>query len=172
MKLLRVIPAILGMVSVAGGLQAAESANSGRTVVIFDHPEKFTDVRDRDEPSDAGQAGILAEIKRYIVYDASSRLPAGDTLTITFTDIKLAGDFEPWHGPLQSDIRYIRDIYPPAYKFSYVVTDAAGNTVKKGAVDFRDLDFNLRLTIDNGDPLHYEKAYLDEWIRSVTHDLK
>ncbi len=170
MKLLRVIPVAFALVGAAGGLQAAQ--NLGTVVVNFDHPEKFTDIKDREDPTDSGQANILNELKRTIVDIGAPRLAPGETLSITFTDIKLAGSFEPWHGPARSDIRYVRDIYPPAYKFSYSITDAAGKVVRQGSVDYHDLNFQTRLSLDQNDPLHYEKSYLDDWTREATHGLK
>jgi hypothetical protein len=171
MKLLRVIPAMIALAGVAGGLRAAPK-EGGTVVVTFDHPEKFTDIKDREDPTDAGEAGILKEIKTYLVDDAGPRLPAGATLSITFTDIRLAGSFEPWHGPERSEIRYVRDIYPPFYRFSFVITDGAGKVLRQGKIDHTDLDFQTRLVLDTNDPLHYEKAYLDEWVRDATHGLR
>ena len=40
-------------------------------------------------------------------------VPEGDKLTITFTDIDLAGDFEPWRGPQWDEVRIVKAIYPP-----------------------------------------------------------
>src|SRR5579885_338988 len=44
---------------------------------------------------------------------ADAVLPPGDRLDVTIDDIKLAGDFEPWHGPDAQDIRFMKDLYPP-----------------------------------------------------------
>ena len=48
-----------------------------------------------------------------VVKRANEVLPAGQTLTVTFTDIDLAGDFEPWRGGQAMDIRIVKDVYPP-----------------------------------------------------------
>ena len=155
----------------ACALHAADTPKAARTEVIFVHPENFTDVKDGDLPSDRGRDAILARIRDYLVERTDTLLPVGDRLTITFTDIDLAGDFEPWRGLRWSDVRVVKSIYPPAFKFSYSVTDAAGRVVKQGAEDIRDLNFQTRMTIDASDSLHYEKDILDDWARSTLRDL-
>ena len=93
MKILRLMPIALGM-ALVGNVHAADiAALPARTAVVFDHPENFTDVKDRDLPSDSGRDEILSRISTFMVSRATPLLPAGDSLQITFTDIDLAGDF-------------------------------------------------------------------------------
>jgi hypothetical protein len=172
MKTLRLFSTMLGLAS-ASALHAADSPrDAARTDVIFDHPEKFTDVKDSDFPTDKGRDEILSRIRNYLVYRTASLVPEGDRLTITFTDIDLAGDFEPWRGPQWSDVRIVKAIYPPAFKFSYSVTDASGRVVKQGTEDIRDINFQTRVTLDTNDSLRYEKDILDDWARSTLRDLR
>lgn len=172
MKTLRLFSTALGLTA-ACALHAADTAKAApRTDVIFDHPENFTDVKDADFPTDKGRDAILATIRGYLVQRTASLVPDGDSLTITFTDIHLAGSFEPWHGPQWSDVRIIKPIYPPAFKFSYSVTDSSGRVVKQGNENIRDLDFQNRITVDPSDPLHYEKDILGDWARSALRDLR
>ena len=94
-------------------------------------------------------------------------IPAGRKLTMTFTDIDLAGEYEPWRGGQWSDVRIIKDIYSPRFVFSYKLTDAAGAVLKEDKVDLRDLTFMMRVTISRNEPLRFEKDILADWIRSV-----
>jgi hypothetical protein len=159
--------ALLGLAAPLA-LSAAEVTKApARTQVVFEKPETFTDVKDGDFGTDKGRDGILDEIKTFIVDRAERALPAGQKLVVTFTDIDLAGDYEPWRGPQFSDVRIVKSIYPPRFKFSYKVTDAAGKTVKEGNEDIRDLAFDMRLTIDRQDPLRFEKDILRDWISST-----
>jgi hypothetical protein len=172
MKTLRLFSTALGLAA-ACALHASDTAKPApRTEVIFNHPENFTDVKDSEFATDKGRDAILARIREHLVERTASLLPEGDRLTITFTDIDLAGDYEPWRGPQWSDVRIIKDIYPPAFKFSYAVTDASGRVVKQGSEDIRDLNFQMRATIDTSDPLRYEKDILDDWARSTLRDLR
>ena len=150
-------------------LRAAEAAKaSARTDVVFEQPEKFTDVKDSDFGTDKGRDAILERLREYLVERADKALPAGQKLVITFTDIDLAGEYEPWRGPQFSDVRIVKSIYPPRLNFSYKITDAAGKTVKEGKEDLRDLAFEMRLTSDRQDTLRYEKDILRDWIGTVT----
>jgi hypothetical protein len=159
--------------ALVGNVHAADiAALPARTEVVFDHPENFTDVKDRDLPSDSGRDEILSRISTFMVSRATPLLPAGDSLKITFTDIDLAGDFEPWHGPQWSDVRIVKEIYPPAFKFSWVVTDVSGRVVKQGKEDIRDLNFQTRVVLDTSDTLRYEKDILGDWTNSTLRGLK
>jgi len=172
MKTLRLFSAAFGLLA-AGALGAANAAVAApRTEVVFNHPENFTDVRDRQSPTDKGRDYILSQLRDHLV-DVTARLvPDGDKLTVTFSDIKLAGDFEPWRGPQWDDVRIIKDIYIPFFKFTYSVTDPSGRVVKSGTENIQDMDFQMRVTLDTSDPLRYEKQILDDWARGTLRDLR
>ncbi|MFT3790177.1 MAG: DUF3016 domain-containing protein [Rudaea sp.] len=92
-------------------------------------------------------------------------LPPGQKLDVTFEDIKLAGDFEPWHGPEAHDVRFMKDIYPPRATLRFKLTDASGATIREGERKLTDLAYLQRTTIiDSNDPLSYDKRLLDDWI--------
>lgn len=167
----KTVSALLGAALLATGAFAAsndQSANSARVDVQFDHPENFTDLKDAYMPSDKGQQAYMEMFRDYIQERAARRLPEGQKLTITFTDIDMAGDFEPWRGPSAQDVRIVKSIYVPRLKFNYRITDAGGGVVKDGSANLTDLSFqqNLSNAIDTSDPLRYEKRLLDDWMRS------
>jgi hypothetical protein len=168
--MLRLLSSILGLAG-AGALHAADNPAS-RTEVVFDHPEKFTDVKDSYSPTEKGQAAILADIRNFLVSRTESLIPEGYKLKITFTDIDLAGDFEPWRGAQYDNVRIVKAIYAPAFKFTYAVTDPSGKVVRQGSENIRDLNFQVRVTINLSDPLRYEKDILDDWARSTLKGLK
>jgi hypothetical protein len=170
MKTLRLLPLILAMAVAANAADLASP--SARTVVVFDHPENFTDVKDSNNPTDRGRNAILDELRNHLASRATPLLRAGETLTVTFTDIDLAGEFEPQRGPGWDDVRIVKDIYPPDLKFTYAVTDMAGAVVKQGSENIRDMNFQTRLVMDINDPLRYEKDILNDWARSTLKDLK
>ncbi len=175
MKSLRLLPVFLGLA--AGCALPADTASKAapRTTVIFDHPENFTDIKDGYVPSDKGRDAILSRIREFLVSRADLLLPEGYRMTVTFSDIDLAGDYEPWHGARWEDVRIIKSVYPPALRFTYSVADPSGKVVKEGSEDLRDLAFQMRLlspydsSIDN---LAYEKDILNDWARSTLRGLK
>ncbi len=152
------------------GTAAAYAANTKvpttRVEVNFTEPEKFTDVKDSSFGTEKGRDATLEEFRDFISNRADKLLPKGDKLTVTFEDIDLAGEYEPWRGPRLDDVRIVKDIYPPRMKFTYKVTNASGAVVKEGEKSLSDLAFMMRLTIDRQDPLRYEKDMLNEWMQA------
>ncbi|HMD62180.1 MAG TPA: DUF3016 domain-containing protein [Opitutaceae bacterium] len=170
MRILRLFSPMLGLL--AAGLLHGADQPAPRTEVIFDHPEKFTDVKDAAIPTEKGRDATLASIRDFLVRETAPMIPEGYKLRVTFTDIDLAGDFEPWHGARFDDVRFIKSIYPPAFKFTYSVTDPAGKVVREGSEDIRDLTFQMRIRLDSSDPLGYEKDVLTDWAHSNLRGLK
>jgi hypothetical protein len=171
MKTLRLFSALLGLVA-ACSLHAADAKTASRTEVLFDHPENFTDVKDSIVPSDKGRDAILSQFRTFLQDKADPRLPEGYTLKIVFTDIDLAGEFEPQRGAQWEDVRIVKAIYPPAFKFTYSVMDPSGRVVKQGTENIRDTTFDTRITVNREDSLHYEKDILDDWVHQNLRNLK
>lgn len=154
--------------ALAGSLRAAPAHDPATSPVEVNYvnPDKFTDVKDAYMPTDKGQAAILDDLKSYIVDRASHRLAEGQHLTIDFTDIDLAGQFEPWHGPDAQDIRVIKDIYPPRMKLHFKLTDAGGAVIKEGDRRLFDNTYTMNInTVGRSDPRFYDKELINDWIR-------
>jgi hypothetical protein len=156
-----------GVLLAATPLIASAAPADKRVEVIFDHPDKFTDVKGDSMDSSSGREDMLGQIRDFLETRGSALLPAGQKLTLTFTDIDLAGDYEPWHTGAMRDARVVKDIYPPRFVFTYKLTDASGAVVKEDKVNLTDLSFMSRVTIDRNDTLHFEKDMLADWMRSV-----
>src|ERR1019366_4123987 len=159
--------AVLGWpaAGMACAADAAAKTADARAEVTFVQPEKFADVRDAYTPSEMGRNGILDLLRDYIVSRANYYVPEGQKLTISFTDIDLAGDFEPWRGSQGMDIRVVKDIYPPKMDFDFKLTDADGKVLKEGKRQLRDLMFMSKLNLNTNDALHFEKTLLDDWFQ-------
>jgi len=142
---------------------SVSGASDGRVQVMFENSAKYTDVRSTYQGS--ADQGYLDELQRYIDRMARTYLPDGLHLMVRFNDIDMAGDFEPWR-PQATDVRIVKDIYVPRLKFSYTISDAAGNVVSEGEENLTDLTFQTRVRIDTHDPLFYEKSLLDDWMRA------
>ena len=81
---------------------------------------------------DYERTAYLDMIRDHLLEQAKYYVPDGHSLAVTFTDIDMAGDFEPWRGPRFDDIRIVKDIYPPRINLNFRLTDAEGNVVKEG----------------------------------------
>jgi hypothetical protein len=156
---------MLGLLPVLS-VGAAPTQTLARAEVNFFEPQKFTDVRD-SYMGDFERTTYLDSIRDHLLQQAKYYVPDGHTLNVTVTDVDMAGDFEPWRGPRFDDIRIVKDIYPPRINLAFRLTDAAGNVVKEGRRELRDLSFMMKITMSfRDDPVRHEKALLDDWLRA------
>jgi hypothetical protein len=147
---------------------ATDAGKGGGTVQVnFQDPEHFTDMR-RTFPGQGADEGYLNELRDYIQRIGSARLPAGDTLTVTITDVDMAGEFEPQRGPQFNDVRIVKSIYPPRINLTYRLTDTTGAVRSEGERQLRDQAFEWTGSpIMRDEPLRYEKALLDRFLSDV-----
>lgn len=145
----------------------AKEDKYARVTIVYQNPLEFTDFKDRYHSTERMVAGLEGEFNRYLKRTADGFLPEGQSLTITFTDIDMAGDFEPWRGPNAHDIRIIKPIYPPRIKFTYAVTDASGAVVQEGEERLSDLSFQTTLGINRNDVFFYEQELMRSWLRKL-----
>lgn len=148
------------------------AADPPKAVVNFDNWKNYTDIKDQIDPTDSGERAILDQLKQALVLDAKTEVPDGDTLTITFQDIHLAGMFEPWRGPKWDETRVVAPIYPPSFRFTWSLTDPSGKVIRQGKEDMTDEDFSIRATIDPNEPLHFEKDILKDWMHRALLSVK
>jgi len=108
----------------------------------------------------------LVNLAKHLRYRAERVLPSNDHLAVTFTNVQLAGTYEPWRGPRWDDVRIIKNQYPPRIDLKFTLTDAHGAVVKQGERKLRDPAFMQRGILNETDPLRFEKRMLDDWLRS------
>ncbi len=138
----------------------------GPVQVQWNDPAAFTELRHSHNRWEARRGDWVVKLAEHLRKRAASQLPEGQQLAVTITDIKRAGDFEPWHGPQLDDVRFMRDIYPPRIRLQFTLTDAQGQVLDQGErklVDNAYLHGGGRLS--DSDPLRYEKRLLDDWLR-------
>jgi hypothetical protein len=167
MKTLRMLLCSLSGLTAVLSLHAATAPKpDDRTEIVFFEREKFTDVKDGLSDTPKGRDAILDQIKDYIIGQAKKYVAEDQKLTVTITDVDLAGDFEPERSPRLQDVRIIRDIYPPKINLTFKLTAADGNELKHGTRELTDVMFMNNLTFNSNDPLRYEKNLLDDWLRA------
>lgn len=151
----------------AGCAAVPRNAADSRVQVDWTDPQAFADVRENPGASVGRQRPEewLPLLARHLRNRADALLPQGEHLAVTFTDIKRAGSYEPWRGPQWNDVRVVKDIYPPRIDLRFKLTDASGKVLGEGERKLTDPGYLTRGTIDNDDPLRYEKRMLDEWLR-------
>ncbi len=140
----------------------AEDAKRENVSVTFHESEKFTDVRS----SFSGETDkhYLDTLAKHLKKSAQSHLAPGQKLEVTFTDIDLAGDFNPTNVRAQ-DVRIIKDIFMPRQKLTFRLLDEQGQVIKEGERRLTDLNFmNNTGLIGRNEPLFHDKALLSDWL--------
>lgn len=141
-------------------------SGEGPVQVNWTDPAQFTEIRASNNRFEAERDNWVQQLAQYVRTSAGKQLQPGQQLAVTFTDIKRAGDYEPWHGPRGNDIRILRDVYPPRITLTYTLKDAQGRVLGEGERKLVDNGYlhNIGMQSDT-DPLRYEKRLLDDWVR-------
>ncbi len=135
--------------------------------VQWTDPAQFTELRQSNNRWEAQRGDWVTSLAEHLRKSATRQLPPGQKLDVTITDIKRAGDFEPWHGAQLDDVRFMRDIYPPRISLQFTLSDANGHVLDQGERKLSDIAYlmNSGLLRNDTDPLRYEKRLLDNWLR-------
>ncbi|HEY6894615.1 MAG TPA: DUF3016 domain-containing protein [Rhodanobacteraceae bacterium] len=150
------------------GAAAPPAGTDARVQIDWTKPENFSEEKTysgtglgRQNPDE-----WLGDLASHLRYRAERVLPEDQHLKVTFTNVQLAGTYEPWRGPRWDDVRVIKNIYPPRIDLKFTLTDASGAVVKEGERQLRDPAFMQRGALNSTDPLRFEKRMLDDWLRS------
>lgn len=163
-----IFPAFVLAASLMGAAcfaQAGEAkGNSARVSVEWTDPAQFTEVRYGHQFRQPTPEVWLGELRKTLVRRADSALPPGQHLAVTITDVKLAGQFEPWHGPDYTDVRIVKSIYPPRIDLTFNLTAADGQVIASGERKLRDPAFLDRGSVNAIEPYRFEKRLLKDWV--------
>lgn len=131
---------------------------AGVTVRFID-PRSYTDA---GSPTDGSRDATLAELRVYLENLGRIFLRPDQNLRIDILNVDLAGRDEIWRRSL-SEVRVMRDITPPSFKFRYVLTEN-GKRTRSGEDELTDLFYQMNASA-RGRRHGYEKALLDDWFR-------
>lgn len=138
----------------------------GPVSVQWTDPAQFSDIRLSGNRREARRGNWVRDIAEYLRKRATARLPQGDRLEVTITNIDRAGDYEPWRGMQRDSIRYMRDVYPPRIDLDFKLVGADGSIRAQGSRKLADISYLMRSTrIGDTDSLRYEKQLIDDWLR-------
>lgn len=138
------------------GVMALPAQARGLAEVHYVQPEQFTDAGFGVLARERTQALLTAQIEAL-----ARRLPDGQRLRITFTDVDLAGEIDVF-GP--HGLR-VMGLVPDAPRLSlrFELTQG-GQVVARGEEQLRDLSYLIRRTgLDARTDLPYENRLLTEW---------
>lgn len=139
-------------------LLCAGLAQAGMVQVSFDHPERYADAGTLREAE-----GVRQVIDQHLQALGRTKLPAGQTLKVTVTDIDLAGEIHPWMGPLH-DVRIMgRGVDWPVIELQYTLSEGE-RVLVQGSERVADMAYLLRSTSHRfNDRLPYEQRMLSAW---------
>ncbi|MEM7601857.1 MAG: DUF3016 domain-containing protein [Verrucomicrobiota bacterium] len=142
------------------------SLASAGLVTKYNNVSSFTDFRYSERSPASTQKAFDYQIKRQ--RSLTGWIGNNRTLEITFTDVDLAGRYEPFNFRGGSNPRVIRDLYPPRLKFNYVLKDASGRKIRSGSANISDNTFLLGARRNlGGRPFYYEFELLRDWMRKT-----
>ncbi|MCV2884786.1 DUF3016 domain-containing protein [Aestuariibacter sp. AA17] len=151
---------------------AAKATDEIQNVEInWQNPEKYTDIDGANESNKRFRERTIKQLTSHIS-DLAATLPDGQSLTITVTDVDLAGQVWPASfvgmGNSGSEIRLIKDVYIPRMELHYTLHDNTGAVVMEDDVKLKDMAFNHKLNrYFDDESLRYEKAMLDAWFKDT-----
>ncbi|MCQ9616376.1 DUF3016 domain-containing protein [Paenalcaligenes niemegkensis] len=144
---------------------SVESAADATISVEFINASEFAEMRSHRLQRDSDSKAWMESLRKHLEQQAPQYLPPKTHLLVQLTDIKLAGEYEPWRRAGLYDVRIVRDIYPPRIDLNYQLSNNQGQTFKDGNAKLRDSAFLMRAHGYHDDPLRYEKTLLDDWLR-------
>nr|WP_284409680.1 DUF3016 domain-containing protein [Acidovorax sp. SUPP3334] len=150
----------------APAARGAQAIPPGIVSVVYDDPSRFSDTRMAPHESDRARRAWVDALCQYLSERAAAALPDGQRLEVRLTDVQRAGGFEPARGPQLSQVRIVRDIYPPSIDLEFKRLAADGSVLQSGRRELRDPSFLPRAGRGSGDALRYEKALIDDWVRT------
>ena len=137
----------------------------GNVSVDWTDPGQFSDLRFSNNRWEAQQGDWVTTLARHLQESAAARLPAGQQMTITITDIMRAGRYEPWMGMNYDHVRVMRDVYPPRVTLNVRITGADGQVVAEGERKLADMGYLQSAMPTDTDNLRFEKRMIDNWVR-------
>ena len=154
-------------------IAVGEPVPGARVTVNYVNPEEFSEVKEFGQQDRFNRTDYLKPLKAYLIERATKMLPAGDRLEVSITDIKLAGGYEPWHGAQLMHVRFMKDIYPPRMDLSFKLIGSNGEVLREGSRKLRNLGYlqSGMMRPTDTDPLRYDKALIDSWLRRGPENL-
>lgn len=159
--------AAAALIGATASVASAGSGNRATATVEFQNAENFTDFKTSRMGTTSDVQALSKELRNEVNRLAGNLLPAGYHVMLRFTDIDLAGEFEPQRLPPMDDVRILKGVYTPKLAVQYSVTDAAGNVVAEGERKLTDLGFEWRMHLPNDSHVAIEAEVIGDFLREI-----
>ncbi|MCX7205995.1 MAG: DUF3016 domain-containing protein [Proteobacteria bacterium] len=141
------------------------NAWAGEAKVIWQNPEKYSDIRASHERQDRFQEKLFKHFDK-VLTELATQLPSDAQLEITVTDFDLAGEIIPRAGNRFNEIRIIKEIYSPKISFSYVYSYK--DQIVSGTENLRDMNYMSGIgRSSNRAEFEYEEKMIRKWFAKL-----
>jgi hypothetical protein len=138
---------------------------AGEAKVIWQNPEKYSDIRASHERQDRFQEKLFKHFDK-VFTELATQLPSDAQLEITVTDFDLAGEIIPRAGNRFNEIRIIKEIYSPKISFSYVYSYK--DQIVSGTENLRDMNYMSGIgRSSNRAEFEYEEKMIRKWFAKL-----
>ncbi len=144
-------------------------ATAAEVKVIWQEPDEYTDIREGFAYTRSGfQKHVFTMFEKFLIHRAA-KLPEGQTLKMTVTDLDLAGEtrfnFD--------EIRIIKPHYIPRIKFNYLLLDKSGKELISGEEELKNMSMSTHyLTKPSEEQFKYEFHMLNDWFKKTFPEVK
>ena len=144
---------------------AIPAVQAGQVDVTWVNPESYSDVEATYSTSARFRERVLSDLEEQFT-KSGEKLPTDQTLSVTVTDVDLAGYVDYFHPFAPFGVRLIRNVDFPRIKLDYELRDANGEVISSGTDNLSDLNFRFPTFATRlRNPLDYEKRMIDRWYR-------
>jgi hypothetical protein len=157
------LPALAASTRVTDPNLPRELPVQGPVSVSWTDPALFSDIRNSPNKWESERGTWVHDLAEYLRKQTAKDLQPGQTLEVRITDIRRAGQYEPWHGPSTDHIRIMKDVYPPRMTFDFTLRDADGRVLEQGQRKLTDLGYLTGARPLDHDSLRFEKRMIDQW---------
>lgn len=137
-----------------------------RVEVEWLNPSDYSDIRPSNQSRTRFRETTFKHLEKHLE-KLAIRLPEGQRLKLTVTNLDLAGQVWPGHMiglGLSSDVRLIKRVDIPRMNFSYELLDESGVVIRAGEEKLKDMAFQERaIARYRNETLRYEKTMLKDW---------
>lgn len=139
---------------------------AGAVKVEWQEPSGFRDIKSSNGIQSRFEARLFETLTKQLDKDAKGILKDNQKLELTVSDVDLAGDMQPTFGATVSELRIVKDLYPPRMTFSYRVLEG-DKVIMVGDEKLIDMNFLHRVGISKDNMGEYESKMLADWLKKA-----
>ncbi|QSX36769.1 DUF3016 domain-containing protein [Shewanella sedimentimangrovi] len=153
----------------AGAAVAADEAmenpvtEQGIVKITWQEPKKFRDIESSGELQSRFEQRLFETLTKELDKSAQKRFKPEQKLELTVTDLDMAGDMRPTFGATTTDLRIVKEVYPPRISFSYRLLDK-DQVIAAGDEKLINMNFMNDIRNYNDRPFMHEVRLLTQWV--------